>query len=47
MPLMEPLVPASAANTTMMTRPMTRVRLAPKRLETQPTISIATAVTIR
>jgi hypothetical protein len=47
MPLMEPEVPASAAKTTMTASPTTRVRLAPSRLETQPTISMATAVTIR
>ncbi len=47
MPLMESVVPASAANTTITARPVTRVRLAPRRLETQPTISMATAVTIR
>lgn len=47
MPLMEPEAPASAAKTTMTARPVTRVRLAPMRLETQPTNSIATAVTIR
>ncbi len=47
MPLMEPLVPARAAKTTMMARPMTKVRLAPRWLETQPTKSMATAVTIR
>ncbi len=47
MPLMEPEQPARAAKTTMTDRPTTRVRLAPKRLENQPTISMATAVTIR
>ena len=40
-------VPARAANTTMTARPITRVRLAPIRLDTQPTTSIATAVTTR
>jgi hypothetical protein len=44
---MLPLVPAMAENTTMSTRPATIVRLAPRRLETQPVTSIATAVTIR
>ena len=47
MPLTEPAVPASAAKTTMMIRPKTRVRLAPIRLEIQPTTSIITAVTTR
>ena len=44
---MLPLVPAIAENTTISTRPVTRVRLAPMRLDTQPVISIATAVTTR
>ncbi|MGX1122705.1 hypothetical protein RKD37_008068 [Streptomyces ambofaciens] len=47
MPLMESVAPARAAKTTMTARPVTRVRLAPMRLETQPTKSMATAVTIR
>jgi len=46
-PPIESEVPASAANTTMMTRPITSVRLAPSRLDTQPTSSMATAVTTR
>ena len=37
--------PASALNTTMMARPMSRVRFAPIRLETAPVISIATPMT--
>lgn len=47
MPPIEPEAPASAENTTISTRPMTSVRLAPIRLETHPTTSIATAVTTR
>ncbi len=47
MPSMESVAPARAAKTTMTARPVTRVRLAPMRLETQPTKSMATAVTIR
>ena len=47
MPSMEFAVPASAANATMSTRPAIRVRLAPRRLDTQPVTSIATAVTTR
>lgn len=47
MPLTEPAVPARAAKTTMTARPMTRVRLAPRWLDIQPTTSMATAVTIR
>ncbi len=46
-PPIESEAPASAANTTMITRPTTSVRLAPIRLETAPTTSIATAVTTR
>ncbi len=44
---MLPLVPAIAENTTISTRPLTRVRLAPMRLDTQPVTSIAIAVTTR
>ncbi len=47
MPPIEFDVPASAANTTMRTSPTSKVRLAPMRLDTQPTTSIATAVTTR
>ena len=47
MPLMLSVEPASAANTTMIARPTTRVRFAPSTLETQPVTSIATAVTTR
>jgi hypothetical protein len=39
--------PASAANTTISPRPITRVHFAPIRLETHPTPSIATEVTSR
>ena len=46
-PPIEPEVPASAANTTMRTRPMISVSFAPIRLDTQPTTSMATAVTTR
>ena len=42
-----PDAPARAANTTMRTRPVMSVRLAPIRLDTQPVTSIATAVTTR
>ena len=47
MPLIEPDIPAKAENTTMIARPVTRVRLAPRRLDTQFVPSIATAVTTR
>lgn len=47
MPLMDPVAPARAAKTTMTASPVTMVRLAPIRLEIQPTKSMATAVTIR
>ncbi len=47
MPSMLPLDPASAEKTTMMARPTTSVRLAPKRLETALVTSMATAVTTR
>ena len=47
MPPMLPEAPASAANTTISTRPAISVRLAPIRLDTQPVTSIATAVTTR
>ena len=47
MPLMLPVVPASAAKTTISTSPAMRVRLAPIRLDTQPVTSIMTAVTTR
>lgn len=47
MPSMLPLDPARAANTTMMARPTTSVRLAPKRLDTAFVTSMATAVTTR
>ena len=40
-------VPASAAKITMIARPVMRVRLAPRRLDTQPVTSMATAVTTR
>jgi len=40
-------VPTRAANTTITKSPTTKVRFAPIRLETQPTTSIATAVTTR
>ncbi len=49
-PTMPPMLsdePASAANTTMRTRPVISVRLAPIRLDTQPVTSMATAVTTR
>ena len=39
--------PASAAKTTMSTRPVISVRLAPIRLDTQPVTSMATAVMTR
>jgi hypothetical protein len=47
MPLIEPDVPARAENTTMIARPVTRVRLAPSRLDTQFVSNIANAVTTR
>lgn len=47
MPPMLPDAPASAANTTIRARPAISVRSAPTRLETQPVISMATAVTTR
>jgi len=47
MPLMVLAEPASVANTTMSTRPTISVRLAPIRLDTQPVISIATAMISR
>src|SRR5258705_7745849 len=40
-------VPTRAGNTTITKSPTTKVRFAPIRLETQPTTSIATAVTTR
>ena len=42
---MEPDDPARPAPTMMMTRPMSRVRFAPIRLETTPVISMATPIT--
>ena len=45
--LMPPELPASALKITMRTRPATRVRLAPIRVDTQPVTSMATAVTTR
>ena len=47
MPPMLLLDPASAAKTTMITRPAMRVRFAPRRLDTHPVTSIATAVITR
>ena len=47
MPPMPFAVPARKANTTMIARPTTRVFFAPSRLDTQPVISMATAVTTR
>ena len=44
---MLPDVPASAEKITISTRPLTRVHLAPIRLDTQPVTSIITAVTTR
>lgn len=38
-------VPASPAPTMMIASPMSRVRLAPMRLDTQPVMSIATPMT--
>ncbi len=46
-PSMLPDAPAAALKSTMSTRPATRVRLAPMRLETNPVTSMATAVTTR
>jgi hypothetical protein len=45
--LMPPLAPAMPAKITMRMRPVTSVRLAPIRLDTQPVTSIITAVTTR
>ncbi len=47
MPPTESLSPASAANTTMIARPVISVFLAPSRLDTQLVPSMATAVTTR
>jgi hypothetical protein len=47
MPLIESDVPARAENTTIIARPVTRVRLAPSRLDTQFVTNIANAVTTR
>ena len=44
---MPPAAPARAAKTTMITRPVTSVALAPIRLETHPVTSIITAVMSR
>ncbi len=41
------LAPASALNTTISASPASSVRLAPMRLDTQPVISMATAVITR
>lgn len=46
-PFTPPAAPARALNTTMMTSPTTSVSLAPILEDTQPVISIATAVTSR
>jgi hypothetical protein len=46
-PLMLPDAPARAENTTMVASPTSSVGLAPIRLETAPTTSIAIAVTTR
>ena len=47
MPLIESDVPARAENATIIARPVTRVRLAPSRLDTQFVSNIANAVTTR
>ena len=45
MPATLSCIPASADPITMITRPSSRVRLAPIRLDTQPVISMATPIT--
>ncbi len=47
MPSMPPDEPASAAKITISASPTMSVRLAPRRLDTQPVTSMATAVTTR